>query len=53
MKKGIYKLAFDGFDLRVCDVYGSSAMKSIYKEIKSNHYNMDSIPFKKGDICYD
>ncbi len=53
MKKGVYKLKFKGFDLRVCDVYGSSAMESIYKELKYNHYNLDDIPFEKGDTVID
>jgi FkbM family methyltransferase len=53
MKKGIYKLAFDDFNLRVCDVYGSSAMRAVYNEIKLGHYTLDSVPFEEGDIAID
>ncbi len=53
MKKGIYKLKFDGFEIRVCDIIESLALKAIYNELRDGHYDFSNIDFKKGDIVVD
>jgi len=53
MSKGIYNLNFKNFNFKVVDVVSSTALQSIFYELKSDDYSLNNINFKDEDIVID
>lgn len=53
MKETNYKVPFEDFTLKARDVYGSSAIKIVYAELKRDHYNLDDFNLRDMDVVID